>query len=329
MLGGKGKIKQYHPSQPWRQAVKFRFQHFPNLRVGQTSKFLFSKLFGCSRENFCRCKLVTNSSWLSVYENLDNCFICLFLLTFILWLSVHETLVFAIKFFDAAIFIFFVGSAEHENLLCRHHSPFAILGCTLSCALVKEMVVLNFLFFFMYKVEIRSLFDKSASVHIILFLIFCFVFSSWWWCIFWVSAHLSFAEDDHVGPDLPIVGEHVDKPARLVPKWLIALTKISVKWRNPSVISFQYNRSRTGLGAKKKGTTKYILQTAPSLSLQHWVHPDLGQHAPCAEKEITFHFQNGHIHQAGFVNNDNQRLPNVRWENICIFNWPNHGCYFV
>ena len=87
--------------------------------------------------------------------------------------------------------------------------------------------------------------------------------------VFIVSAHLSFAEDDHVGPDLPIVGEHVDEPARLVPKWLIALTKISVKWRNPSVISFQYNRSRTGLGAKKKGTTKYILQTAPSLSLQH------------------------------------------------------------
>ena len=88
----KGKIKQYHPSQPWRQAAEFWFQHFPNLRVGQTSKFLFSKLVGCSRENFCRCKLVTNSSWLSVYENLDNCFICLFLLTFILWLSVHENL---------------------------------------------------------------------------------------------------------------------------------------------------------------------------------------------------------------------------------------------
>ena len=168
----------------------------------------------------------------------------------------------------AAIFIFFCWVCRaRENLLCRHHSPFAILGCTLSCALVKEMVVLNFLFFFMYKVEIRSLFDKSASVHIILFLIFCFVFSSWWWCIFWVSAHLSFAEDDNIGPDLPIVGEHVDKPARLVPKWLIALTKISVKWRNPSVISFQYNRSRTGLGARKKGTTKFeILGTAPSLS---------------------------------------------------------------
>ena len=78
----KGKIKQYHPSQPWRQAAEFWFQHFPNLRVGQTSKFLFSKLIGCPRENFGRCELVTNSSWLSVHENLDifscGCFFLFF-----------------------------------------------------------------------------------------------------------------------------------------------------------------------------------------------------------------------------------------------------------
>ena len=59
--------------------------------------------------------------------------------------------------------------------------------------------------------------------------------------------HLSFAEDDHVGPDLPIVGEHVDEPARLVPKWLIAPTQISVKCR--SVISFH-----------KKGVEQVLVQ---------------------------------------------------------------------
>ena len=73
------------------------------------------------------------------------------------------------------LFIIFSLVCMRENLLCRHHRPFAILCCTLSCALViaKEMMVLKFLFFeFVFLctrcpqkilIEFRSLFDRSAS----------------------------------------------------------------------------------------------------------------------------------------------------------------------